>query len=114
MTFPTSGRSPTLPSWHQARQAAWVLLSTCLQVLAWQLQGAHGTAALVKEAVEDLEWGALNASMSLELRRSPPEILMSASDSGEITIKLPVSVPAMLSQLCHALEISGWWHCAGS
>ena len=49
-----------------------------------------------------MEWGALNSSMSLELRQSPAEIIMAASDSGDITIRLPVRMRIEASRLCGA------------
>lgn len=52
---------------------------------------AEHTGALIKEAVEDLEWGALSSSVSLDMRNSPAEIHLAGSDTGDISIKLPVS-----------------------
>lgn len=50
---------------------------------------------MLKEAIEDLEWGAASGAQSqaavrLHLRRSPPQIALTASEIADMTIKLPV------------------------
>ena len=54
---------------------------------------------MLKEAIEDLEWAASTDSKQqgaakLQLRRSPPQIALSANEMANLTIKLPVCVGA--------------------
>ena len=51
--------------------------------------------AMLKEAIEDLEWGASSGAQSsgavkVHLKRSPPQIALSAREIAALTIKLPV------------------------
>lgn len=64
----------------------------------WQEPSSYFLASgtMLKEAIEDLEWGAASGAQSqaavrLHLRRSPPQIALTASEIADMTIKLPVS-----------------------
>ena len=61
--------------------------------------------ALIKEAIEDLEWGALSSSMTLRMQQSPAQIQLSGHDSGDISIQLPVlyGAPFWQSQVCQCM-----------
>ena len=65
--------------------------------------------ALLKEAVEDLEWSSGSQSIALYIRRSPPQITMCAQGLGELLIALPVTSlpPTNLSQQPSALPLEG-------
>ena len=51
--------------------------------------------ALLKEAVEDLEWSSGSQSIALCIRRSPLQITMCAQGLGELLIALPVRPPPL-------------------
>lgn len=75
------------------------LLSTCM------LREVHGqkcmvrsksrAGALLKEAVEDLEWASGGTSVALLIKRNPVQITMSAQGIGELLIALPVRPPLL-------------------
>ena len=58
------------------------------------------SGALIKEAIEDLEWGALSSSMTLRMQQSPAQIQLSGHDSGDISIQLPVLYGALTLRAC--------------
>ena len=51
----------------------------------------RAAGALLKEAVEDLEWSSGSQSIAVYIKRSPTQITMSAQGLGELLIALPVS-----------------------
>lgn len=58
---------------------------------------ACAAGALLKEAVEDLEWSSGSQSIALYIKRSPPQITLCAQGLGELLIALPVSAPPFTS-----------------
>ena len=54
---------------------------------------ARTAGALLKEAVEDLEWSSGSQSIALYIKRNPPQITLCAQGLGELLIALPVSAP---------------------
>ena len=60
----------------------------------------HTAGALLKEAVEDLEWSSGGQSIALYIKRNPTQITMCAQGLGELLIALPVSSPPFLPVSC--------------
>lgn len=48
------------------------------------------TGALLKEAVDDLEWASGGSAVQLHMRRDPPLVTLSAHGAGDLKITLPV------------------------
>ena len=48
------------------------------------------TGALLKEAVDDLEWASGGGAVHLHMRRDPPLVTLSAHGAGDLKITLPV------------------------
>lgn len=62
---------------------------------------------MLKEAIEDLEWaasadGKQQGTAKVHLKRSPPQIALSANEMANLTIKLPVSSLSVLDAQVHA------------
>ena len=79
---------------------------------------ARDAGALLKEAVEDLEWSSGSQSIALYIRRNPPQITMCAQGLGELLIALPVSAPLLTVASLSALLVPSCelscppWHLA--
>ena len=54
------------------------------------------TGAILKEAIEDLEWAAADGSVRILLKRDPGAVSLSGNSSGSLDIALPVSFPSAL------------------
>jgi len=55
---------------------------------------------MMKEVIDDMEWGAVSRSVELLLQRSPARIALSASGIGGLLITLPVRAPERAAA-CH-------------
>ena len=66
-----------------------------------QQKKAHAAGALLKEAVEDLEWSSGSQSIAVYIKRNPTQITMSAQGLGELLIALPVSQPLLPFPAAH-------------
>ena len=65
-----------------------------------ELGDTLAAGALLKEAVEDLEWSSGGLSVALLIKRNPPQITMTAQGLGELLIALPVSFLTLLWLAC--------------
>ena len=46
--------------------------------------------ALLKQAVEDMEWAAGNGAVKLTMQQNPPSLSFFAHGPGDLTIRVPV------------------------